>query len=123
MVASWLSSSAAPAVVGAGSIDAIDETVDAGLVVDTGCHVCGRIERHLPVSHVVFRGFGECLVTDPLEVFSLDARERAVVVHVEELVDVRVVVEILRLLKRRQFDTVLSGEVHDSGGLDRSHEM
>ena len=71
----------------------------------------------------MFCGLGECLVTDPLEVFSIDDRKRAVVVHVEKLVDVRIVVEILGLLKGRQFDTVLSGEVHDCGGLDRSHEM
>ena len=114
---------AVDAVVGAGVADAVDEAVDARLVAGAGGHVGRRVEEHLAVADVVLGGLGQGLVGDAVEVLSVAHGQRGVVVQVQELVDVRVVVEVLRLLVLGQRHTVLVAEVDGRSRLHRPHQV
>ena len=58
-----------------------------------------------------------------MEVLAVAHGERGVVVHVQELVDVRVVVEVLRLLVVGERDTVLVAQVDRGPRLHRTHQV
>ena len=114
---------AVDAVVGAGVADPVDEAVDARFVARAGGHVGGRVEEHLAVADVVVGRLGERLVGDAMEVLPVAHGECRVVVQVQELVDVRVVVQVLWLLVLRERDPVLVAQVHCRAGLHRSHQV
>jgi hypothetical protein len=109
--------------VGAGVADAVDDPVHGRRVGHTARHVVRGIPEHLAMADPVLGSLLQGFVRDPVEVRAIPHRCDDEVEHLEELVDIWVIVEILGLAIRGQGHTALTGQRHQRGRLDTTREM
>src|SRR5215471_16757446 len=111
------------AKVGAGVADTVDDPVHGRCVGYTARHVGGGIPEHLAMADPVLGSLLQGLVRDPVKVRTIPYRCDDAVEYLDELGEIRVVVEVLRLSIRGQGHAVLARQSDQRGRLDRTREM
>src|SRR5262249_26253254 len=109
--------------VSVGVADAFDDPVHGRLVGYAAGHMGRGIPEHLAMADPVLGRLLQGFVRDTVEVRALPHRCYDEVEYLEELVDIRVVVEVLGLAICGQGYTILAGQRDQCGGLDTTREM